>query len=117
MNLIQQLYFLTGAIWFFFTVCLLIGVFYLGRRHVKAVDKLVYGSTIPNDSIFFQLLRIPNYGGAFSWKFSARRNRLEAMVKQFDSAFKRPFIITFWCMVAGFISFIAMVILQHFAHI
>ena len=69
--------------------------FYLGRNKIKEIDRLVYGYEIPGDSIFFQGQRMMNYGGAFTWRWSAKRAHLLHIRNHFDKKFELPFIITF----------------------
>ena len=76
-------------------------VFYLGKRHVKEIDRVVYGHEFPNDSIFALLVRIPNYAGAFTFQWSAKRSRLADKIEQFDNSFRKPFIITYWLMIVS----------------
>ena len=88
--------------------------FYLGRTKMKEIDRLVYGYEIPSDSIFFQLLRLPQYGGAFTWHWAAKRSSLLHIRDNFDKKFQRPFIITFYLFITGFIAMILGVILDKF---
>ncbi|MCI0507317.1 MAG: hypothetical protein L0Z73_14570 [Gammaproteobacteria bacterium] len=100
-----------------FLVCAFAGialVFYLGRHHVKEIDRIVYGFDVPSDSIFFKIQRIPTYGGAFVWRWGAKRSGLAKIRDKFDKKFKIPFIITFWLFVIGTISMIAGVIISKF---
>lgn len=81
---------------------------------MKEVDRIVYGYEIPSDSIFFQLLRIPQYGGAFAWRWSAKRSSLLHIRDHFDKSFQRPFIITFHLLWIGTMGMILGVILDKF---
>ncbi len=66
-------------------------MFFIGKTRIKAIDKVVWGYEFPNDSIFALMLRVPNYGGAFLWKWSAKRSGLEGKIEQFDAKFRWPF--------------------------
>jgi hypothetical protein len=66
-------------------------MFFIGKTRIKAIDKVVYGFGFPNESIFALLIRVPNYGGAFLWKWSARRSGLEGKIEHFDETFRWPF--------------------------
>ncbi len=79
--------------------------FYLGRRRIKEIDRVVFGYEISSDSIFYQGLRLMDYGGTFAWRFYARRIGKEWMRERFDKKFQRPFIIRFWLMIIGVLSF------------
>ena len=82
--------------------CIVIGmIFYLGRSKMKEIDRVVYGYEIPSDSIFFKGFRFMDYGGAFAWRFYARRIGKEWMRERFDKKFQRPFIISFWLIIVG----------------
>lgn len=96
-------------------ISMLVGIgmtFYLGRRKVKEIDRLVYGFEIPSDSIFFQVMRIPHYGGAFAWRWGAKRVHLFHIRDQFDKQFQRPFIITFHLYWTGTMGMILLYILD-----
>jgi len=75
--------------------------YYLGKHHVKEIDKVVYGHEFPNDSIFALFIRVPNYAGAFAFEWSARRSGLVGKIDKFDAKFRRPFIFTFWLMIVS----------------
>jgi hypothetical protein len=74
---------------------------FLGRRKIKEIDKIVHGAEIPDDSdsIFFKGFRLMNYGGAFAWRFGAKRSKLLYLRNHFDERFQRPFKIFFWLVV------------------
>ncbi|NOZ55140.1 MAG: hypothetical protein GXP08_18715 [Gammaproteobacteria bacterium] len=96
-------------------ICIFIAIcttFYLGRSKMKKVDLLVYGYEIPSDSIFFQGFRMMDYGGAFAWRFYARRIDKDWIREHFDKKFQRPFIISFWLIVLGFLAMILLYILD-----
>ncbi len=109
-------------IFLIFVVCALLSIFtviglmfYIGKTRVKAIDKVVWGYEFPNDSIFALMLRVPNYGGAFLSKWSAKRSGLEGKIEHFDETFKWPFKVVFiltFVSVACFI--IAGVIKEYF---
>ncbi len=88
--------------------------FYLGRYKMKEIDQLVYGYEIPSDSIFFQLLRIPQYGGAFACRWCAKRSSLLHIRDRFDKKFQRPFIITFYLSIVGVVSMVFGIVLSKF---
>ncbi|NOX43616.1 MAG: hypothetical protein GXP19_07780 [Gammaproteobacteria bacterium] len=96
-------------------LCGFVGIgmtFYLGRSKMKEIDQLVYGYKIPSDSIFFQLLRMPRYGGAFASRWGAKRAHLLHIRDQFDKKFQRPFIITHYLFIIGGISLVLLIILD-----
>ena len=86
--------------------------YYLGRRHVKEIDRLVYGYEFPNDSIFALFIRVPNYAGAFTFKWSAKRSGLSEVIKNFDDKFRKPFVFTFWSMILSLISLLLAIFLD-----
>jgi len=53
---------ITGVVTSFIAIGLM---FFIGKTHIKEIDKVVYGYEFPHDSIFAQMIRVPNYGGAF----------------------------------------------------
>ncbi len=115
MRLLEFLYHLSGAI---MLLCSFVNIgmtFYLGRTKMKEVDQLVLGHTIAHDSIFYQLLRFPQYGGAFSSFWLARRTKLLYLRDHFDPNFQRPFIITFYILATGGISMVLLIILDQFS--
>ncbi len=89
-------------------------MFYIGRTRIKAIDKVVYGYEFPNDSIFSLGLRIPNYGSAFLWKWSARRSGLEGKIEHFDKCFRWPFVAVFLLMIFGIILMVVMVLFEKY---
>lgn len=92
--------------------------FYLARSKMKEIDRLVYGYEIPNDSIFYQGFRMMDYGGAFAWRFYARRIGKEWIRQRFDKKFKRPFIANFWLIViSGFFLCVAVILNEFFLQI
>ena len=106
MSLNQWIYF---SILILILICAFVGIgmtFYLGRNKMKKIDQLVYGSEIPYDSIFYQLLRLPRYGGAFASRWGARRAHLLSIRDQFDKKFQRPFIVTYYLLMVGGISMV-----------
>ncbi len=88
--------------------------FYLGRSKVKEIDRLVYGYEITSDSIFYLILRLPPYGGAFAWRWGAKRSHLLHIRDKFDKQFQRPFIITFYLYTIGSVFLILFVIWDKF---
>ncbi len=86
--------------------------FYLGRNKMKKVDLIVYGYEIPSDSIFYQLLRLPQYGGTFASRWTAKRAHLLPIRDQFDKKFQRPFIITYYLFMVGGVSMVLLIILD-----
>ncbi len=112
MSLNQLIYF---SIWIFIAICgfMAIGMtFYLGRSKGKEIDRLVYGHEISSDSIFYKILRLPNYGGAFASRWLAKRTHLLHIRDQFDKKFQRPFIITHYLFMVGGISMVLLFILD-----
>ena len=112
--------FLELIFWFLVSlslICALGGiflVFYLGRNKVKEIDKLVYGFEIPSDSIFYKVQRIPSYGGAFAWRWGAKRNKIEYIRDKFDKGFQKPFILTFWLFVIGVVALLIVFLIDKF---
>jgi len=68
---------------------------YIARTRIREMDKLVHGFEIPNDSIFFIVLRVPNYSLAFMWKLYAKRGGFEGKIEHLDKHFRWPFIAAF----------------------
>ncbi len=98
--------------------CAFIGIgmtFYLGKSKVKEIDRLVYGRKIRNDSIFHLILRLPNYGWAFTSPWFAKRSSLLHIRNHFDKQFERPFIITHYLFMVGGISVLLLFILDQFS--
>ena len=91
--------------------------FYAGRTRIKEIDKIAHGFEIPHDSIFFVVMRVPNYGGALLWKWYARRIGLEGKIEHFDKRFRWPFIAAFLLMIFGLSMMIVMVLFDHYAGI
>jgi len=89
--------------------------FYLRRKKIKEIDRLVYGTEISSDSIFHQGLRLMNYGGAFAWRFGAKRSKLLYIREQFDNRFQRPFIVYFWLVIASVSASTIAILLNKFA--
>ncbi len=87
--------------------------FYLGRTKMKEIDPLVLGYKISHDSIFYQLLRMSRYGGAFSSPWLAKRIQLTHIRDHFDKDFQRPFIIAHrLLMIAGVYIFLIIILDQ-----
>jgi len=103
--------FLLGVIAAFLMIGLM---FYIGRTRIKEIDKVVYGYEFPHDSIFALGLRVPNYGSAFLWKWSAKRSGLEGKIEHFDKRFRWPFIAAFLLMVFGCLMLIAAVLFDSY---
>jgi len=113
--------------WIYFSILILILIcgfvaigmtFYLGISKGKEIDRLVYGYEIPSDSIFYKILRLPNYGGAFSSRWFAKRAHLLQIRDHFDKKFQRPFIITHYLFMIGGIAILALYTLDKlFLHI
>lgn len=87
---------------------------YLGKHHVKELDKLIYGHELPNDSFFFLMLRVPNYALAFIWPFYAKRAGLLAIHDKFDRSFKRPFVLHMLLLISGIVLLIILGNLQKY---
>ncbi len=88
-------------------------MFYISRTRIKEIDKVVYGYEFPHDSIFSLMLRVPNYGGAFVWDWSAQRSGLKGKIEHFDKKFRWPFVVNFFLMLFGCVCMIALVILDN----
>jgi len=100
---------------FVISAFLMIGLmFYIGRTRIKEIDKVVYGYEFPHDSIFALGLRVPNYGSAFLWKWSAKRSGLEGKIEHFDKRFRWPFIAAFLLMIFGCLMLIAAVLFDSY---
>lgn len=82
-------------------------MFYVGRTRIKEIDKAVYGYEMPHDSIFFLILRVPNYGAAFLWKWGEDRSGLKGKIEHFDKRFRWPFIAVLLLAVCS-VSFLAL---------
>jgi len=91
--------------------------FYAGRTRIKEIDKIAHGFEIPHDSIFFIVMRVPNYGGALLWKWYARRIGLEGKIEHFDKHFRWPFIAAFLLMLFGGLMLIVMVLFDSYVGI
>lgn len=101
MNNLQIISF-SFAILFVISVSLSIGLmFYIGKTRIKEIDKAVLGYVVPHDSIFYLMIRIPNYASGFLWKWSAKRNGLEGKIEGFDKKFRWPFIASFILVIFG----------------
>ncbi len=97
---------LTG-IWL---ICGFVSIFmtlYLGRTRIKEIDCVVLGYEITSDNILHLGNRMMNYGGAFAWRWSAKRSGILPIRDHFDKKFQRPFIINYWLVFAS-IFFLAM---------
>ncbi len=98
-------------------VCSFIAIgmtFYLGRSKVKEIDRLVHGNEITSDSIFYLILRLPTYGGAFAWRWGAKRSHLLHIRDKFDKQFQRSFIITYFLFIIAGISMILLAVMDKF---
>jgi hypothetical protein len=84
--------------------------YYAGRTRIKEIDKIAHGFEIPHDSIFFLVMRVPNYGGALLWKWYAKRIGLAGKIEHFDRGFRWPFITAF-LMVPSMFFFITLTML------
>jgi len=91
--------------------------FYAGRTRIKEIDKIAHGFEIPHDSIFFIVMRVPNYGGALLWKWYARRIGLEGKIEHLDKHFRWPFIAAFLLMLFGGLMLIVMVLFDSYVGI
>ena len=90
---------------------------YLGKRKIKEIDRVVFGYEISNDNLFYLMIRLPRYGGAFAWRWSAKRADLLEIRDHFDKKFQRPFIVDFWLMIASALSlFVAVILNEFFLH-
>jgi hypothetical protein len=115
----NEIIFVSLIVVFLFSTFLSIGItIYLGKRKIKEIDRIVFGYEIIDDNIFYQMLRLPRYGGAFAWRWSAKRANLLQIRDQFDKKFQRPFIINFWLIMFGaFCMIILFVLDKWFLHI
>ena len=86
----------------------------LGRTRIKEVDEFVYGHKFEHDSIFFQIARAPLYMLVFSSRWYARRTGQLAFYENFDSKFKRPFVITHYTFLLGGLFMIITWLLDNF---
>lgn len=90
---------------------------YIGKTRIKEIDRIVYGYEFPNDSIFALMIRVPNYAGAFFWRWSARRSGLEGKIEHFDKNFKWPFIVHFMLMILGGVNMIVLIIFDKYFNV
>lgn len=68
---------------------------------MKEVDEYIYGHKFEDDSIFFQIARLPQYLTVFSSRWLAKRTDQLEFYEHFDKKFKRPFLISFYLVVLG----------------
>jgi len=87
---------------------------YIGKRHIKEVDRVALGNEIQDDSFAYLMLRVPNYTLAFIWRYYARRSGLLEIHDRFDKKFKRPFMINLWLLIIGMSTFIILIIFQKY---
>lgn len=87
---------------------------YLGRKKIKEIDRVVLGYEIPNDgdSIFYKGMRLMNYGGAFTWRFGAKRSKLLYLRDRFDKRFQRPFKVFFLLGAGAFVFMIVLIVMD-----
>ncbi len=113
-QIILTVLFLLGVMPMFLMAAL---AFYAGRTRIKEIDKIAHGFEIPHDSIFFLVMRVPNYGGALLWKWYAKRIGLAGKIEHFDRRFRWPFIAAFLLMLFGGLMLIIMVLFDNYAGI
>jgi len=89
-------------------------LFYIGKHHVKEIDRIIFGCETEDDSFFFLMLRVPNYTLGFIWKFYAKRAGLLEMYNHFDKKFKRPFMLNLWLSVIGMGAFLILIYMQKY---
>ena len=101
MQITTIIYLVLLAIGIFCGFASIVLTFYIGKRHIKEVDRIALGYEIDKDSIFNLMLRIPNYTLAFVWPLYAKRGGLLELRKIFDKKFKRPFMVNMWLLIVG----------------
>lgn len=89
-------------------------MFFIGKTRIKEIDKVVYGYEFPNDSIFAQMIRVPSYGGAFLWRWSAKRSGLKAKIEHFDKSFQWPFKVVLLLSFLSIICFVLAYVIQNY---
>ncbi len=97
---LETLFLIVLGVFFASGVLGFVMLLYLGRNHVKAVDRAVLGYELSTDIVSLSL-RIPGYAGGFAWRSYARWSGLSGKFEHFDKSFKRPFIIMFWLIIVG----------------
>ena len=101
MAISEMLSFVIFAVAIVCAVVSLVMLMILGRTQMKEVDEFVYGHKFKHDSIFFLIARAPLYMLIFSSRWYARRTGQLEFYENFDSDFKRPFVITHYIMLLG----------------
>ncbi len=89
-------------------------MFFIGKTRIKKIDKVVYGYEFPHDSIFAQMIRVPSYGGAFLWEWSAKRSGLKGKIEHFDKSFQWPFKAVLVLSFVSIACFILAYIIQNY---
>lgn len=89
-------------------------MFFIGKTRIKEIDKVVYGYEFPHDSIFAQLIRVPGYGGAFLWKWSAKRSGLNGKIEHFDKQFQWPFKAVLLLFIISVTCFVLASVIQNY---
>lgn len=91
-------------------------VFYIGRKKIKEIDRIVLGKEVPkdSDSIFYKGMRLMNYGGAFAWRLGAKRSKLLHLRDHFDKNFQLPFKLFFLLGIVGACLIVLLFLLDKF---
>lgn len=89
-------------------------MFFIGKTRIKKIDKVVYGYEFPHDSIFAQMIRVPSYGGAFLWEWSAKRSGLKGKIEHFDKRFQWPFKAVLILSFLSIICFVLAYVIQNY---
>ena len=89
-------------------------MFFIGKTRIKEIDKVVYGYEFPHDSFFAQMIRVPSYGGAFLWEWSAKRSGLKGKIEQFDKSFQWPFKAVLILSILSIICFVLAYVIQDY---
>lgn len=89
-------------------------MFFIGKTRIKKIDKVVYGFEFPHDNLFAQLIRVPNYGGAFLWAWSAKRSGLNGKIEHFDKNFQWPFKAILLLFIFSMLCFVLAYIIKNY---
>ncbi len=111
MDILEIVSLALGVIFLVSSLLMFLLLVYIGRRRVKQVDLAVLGYELPTD-VFSLFLRVPNYAGAFSSRFFARRVKLAGKIEHFDRRFRWPFVVIHWLVVTGLCAMIVGVFIE-----
>ncbi len=116
MPLLEKIDLILALLVFFTLIFNMFMFYYISRKHMKVMDKIILHREMTDDNFIFKTYRIVGYLVILY----VERNRkalpedIQKNIMKLDGKFRRPFLILIWNVVVLFISYFISIYLEKF---